>query len=195
MNTTPSLLSGGTTQQPRVPGPNDRIAEAMYPEAKAYVPEVPNAAVAAVRAADGPARVLYPAAKQYGKPLLRELSLATNPEGSETALAQQAVELAEVAADIGFDRNDLASLAAAAAAFKAKPPTAEEQAAYRRTAVSELRAQYGKGFTEAMDAASALAQRDPRFKQYLNRTGLANHPWAVLRLAELGLRAKTRGRL
>lgn len=188
----------GNLDAPKTPAapraPNAEAAERMYPTKVEPKPEAPPSEVAAVRDATGAARMLYPAHKQYG-PELRALALATNPEGTSKGLAQQQVELANVAADIGFDRNDLANLANFAAANYAKPPTADELRASRLTAVRELRQKYGEGFDDAYADAKALAQRDPRFSAYLDKTGLGSHPSVMLRLAELGQSARARGLL
>jgi len=61
--------------------------------------------------------------------------------------------------------------------------------------IKALRDQYGKDFDSAFSAARALAQRDPRVKQWLDRSGIGSSRDAVLMFAEAGLVQRRANRL
>jgi hypothetical protein len=189
-----SILTNDTAPA-RMPTAADAMAARMYPEPATYEPEAPpNAAVAAMRAADATARCLYPPTLQFGAEL-RDLALATNSSGTEQGLAQQGVELAEVATDLGMTPSDLSNLATYVRQLQASPPTADAIKDTQRATAARLLEVYGADADAAFKDARALAQRDPRFAAYLDKTGLGDHPSLVLRLAELARSQRGRGLL
>ena len=203
-----SLLAAGSTTTPtpsaRATGTGtgvearEQLASILYPAAPPKpVDEAPNAEVAALRAAD-PARAMYRPEDQFGPNggVLRDLALAVNPSASADALQRQRVALGAVMTDIGMDRGDVGKLAAFAAQYTAKPPTADEKAAHERTVIKELRAQYGDAaFAGVLEDAKKLVARDPRLAGFLDKTGLGSHPWVISRIAELARTERGRGRL
>jgi hypothetical protein len=176
----------------------EQLASILYPAAPPKtVDTAPNAEVAALRAAD-PARGMYRPEDQFGPNggALRDLALAVNPTASADALQRQRVALGAVMTDIGMDRGDVSKLASFAAAYAAKPPTAEEKAAHERASIKTLREQYGDAaFAGVLADAKALVARDPRLREFMDKTGLGSHPWAISRLAELARTERGRGRL
>lgn len=193
LTTTPAAAPSAARDE-FAPGPFAEVAARLYPKAAPPEPEAPPANIAALRTAEGAARILYKPEKQIGT-AARELVLATNPAGTEAALQKQTVELANVAVDLGLDQNDLHQFAAFANTYQANPPSAEEKRAGELAAIKDLRRMYGADFDTALAAGQALAKRDPRFAAYLDATGLGSHPHVVLRLADLGLSERARGRL
>jgi len=200
MSTFLSTAAGSTTTPASSAPPStgvealERVAAVLYPPpAPRPVDQPPNAEVAAVRAAD-PARQIYRDEDQFGPNggAVRDLALAVNHRGTAEQLAQQQVALASVMTDIGAGRDDVARFAGLAGGLAAKPPTAEEKAAWERTAVKDLRAEYGTNFDSAMRDAMLMVHRDPRLKQFLDATHLGSHPTVVVRIVELarGQRAK-----
>ena len=189
------LATGGqATPSPAAPGPNDGIAAALYaeppppPQATA-----PNREVTALRAER--AKGLYSDLSSIGPAVVRELALATNEGGEAAELDRQSVELAAVAADIGMDANDVSQLASFVRQMKGKAPTAGEQEAFHRTAERELRERFGEDVDQVRNDVRRLTQRDPRFAAYVQKTHLGNHPWLVLRMADLARTARARGQL
>ena len=63
-----------------------------------------------LRDADAVMRQFYPPEKQMGKPAA-DLALALAPEASQQVLQQRTIELANVATDLGADRDDLSTWA------------------------------------------------------------------------------------
>ena len=170
------------------------IAEGLYPAPAARaVDQAPTAEIRELRASQ-PARALYADADQLGQGP-HELAVAIDPTANDDTLTARASSLASVAVDTGLSRDDIAQLAAFARQYASSPPSEAEQAAHARTAVLALRETYGARFSEAMEAARALSQRDHRFAALLNASKLGNHPWLIGRMAELGLAARARGEL
>ena len=192
-----TLLTGAAT--PPTPtvgtGPHDAIAAKLYPEPKAPARDVaPTAEIAALRASE-PARGLYSDAKQMGD-APRAMALAVDPSATASELEVVSASWASVATDLGFSRDDLTTLARFAAENQAKPPTSDELRQHALTSVQELRQQYGDAaFDEALAGAKALAQRDPRLCEFLDKSGLASNPWVVSRMAELARTARNRATL
>lgn len=190
-----TLLVAGEASTTEASPYESAAAQRMFPKGEQVAPATAPGEVQALRDGDI-ARKLHPADKLYPADALRELALATNPGGTGADLKQQQTELANVAADLGFDTDDVRTLARLARTNAARPPTADEQQAHRRTALAELRRLHGdEGFDQAVKDAKTLTMRDPRFAAYLDRTGLANHPQVVLRMAELGRSERMRGRI
>lgn len=191
--TNDTVLTGDVDTQAN---PRDALAARMYPTNAEAAPEAaPNAEVAALRNAVKAQRTLYPDQNQYGDDTLTDLARATSPAGSDRSTGQQKVEWASVARDIGLNGNDLSTLAGYAAAYTQAPPTAEERRANELSTIRQLRMTYGPQFDGVFEDAKALVARDPRFMEYLNRTGLGSHPKVVMRIAELGITARGRGQL
>jgi hypothetical protein len=192
MSNTPLPITALTGDPVPVPTPLDTLAAKLYPPAPApYKPEPVAPAVAAVRAADATARLLYEPSKQYRT---QEWALATHPGATPTVLEAQRVELAELATDLGLNQSDVDRFASLAATHMANPPTQRQQQADELAALKQLREVYGKDASEALAAGKALAQRDPRFAKYLAASKLGSSPAVVLKLAELGLSARNRSR-
>ena len=194
---TSTMLTGDTAAPaPMVgPGPHDAIAAALYPEPKPAARDAaPTAEIASLRASE-PARAMYADAGQMGD-APRAMALAVNPSASTADIEVMSASWASVATDLGMTRDDLSQLASFAAANKAKPPTTDELRQHALTSVKELRQQYGDAaFDEALAGAKALAQRDPRLCEFLDKSGLASNPWVVARMAELARTARNRATL
>lgn len=205
-NTT-TLLAGTTTTATPSARPTgtgtgvearENVARVLYPDATPKpVDRAPNAEVEELRAAD-PTRKLYADHEQFGPNggALRDLALIANPAGSSESLQAQQVAMGAVFTDIGMGRDDVRQLATFAARYVAQPPTPEEKAAHERTALKELREQYGDaGFADALQGAKRLVLRDPRLAEFLDKTGLGSNPWVISRMADLARVQRGRGRL
>ena len=177
----------------------DRIAaEKLYPPAAQKVTSrAPNAEVQQVRDANAAVRGMYAPDKQFGKDggAVRDLALALDFKASQERLDVLVSELASIAVDVGMDRHDVERLASIVATNGAKPPTDEMREAFQRTAIADARRQYGKEFDSVLSDAKALAQRDPRLAQILNKNGVGDDPHIIGRLCELGIAARARGQL
>ena len=138
---------------------------------------------------------MYADAGQMGQ-APRGMALAVKPEATAAEIETMSASWASVATDLGFSRDDLTTLARFAAENKAKPPTPDELRQHALTSVQELRQQYGDAaFDEALAGAKALAQRDPRLCEFLDKSGLASNPWVVARMAELARTSRNRATL
>lgn len=200
MNTFLSTAAGSTTTPASSAPPStgvealERVAASLYPQpAPRPVDQPPNAAVAAVRAAD-PAREIYKDEVQLGG-AVRDLALATNHRGTAESLARQQVSLASVFTDIGAGRDDVARFAGLASGMATTPPTPEQKLAWERAAVKDLRAEYGTNFDSVMRDATLMVRRDPRLAQFLDATHLGSHPAVVVRMVELARAQRAKGLL
>ena len=177
----------------------DRLAaEKVYPPAVQPVAyKAPNAAVQGVRDTNAAVRGMYAPAKQFGKDggAVRDLALALDFKASQDRLDELIPELASIAVDCGMDRHDVERLASIVTANAAKPPTEDMREAFQRTAIADARRAYGKEFDSVLADAKALAQRDPRLAQILNKNGVGDDPHIIGRLCELGIAARARGQL
>ena len=181
-----------TAPTPTAPSSLETMAAKLYPPAPpAYKPEPVAPAVQAIRQADGVARQLYTASKQVNTTAWAQ---ATHPDSSPAVLEAQRVELAEVAVDIGLSQLDIDRMTSLAKTYALNPPTAAQQRADEVQALTRLREIYGKDAPAALQAGMKLAQRDPRFSGYLAASKLGSAPEVVVKLAELGLSARNRGR-
>lgn len=201
MSSITSQAAGSTTTPASSAPPStgvealERVAAVLYPSpAPRPVDAPPNAEVAALRAADS-ARQIYRDEDQFGPNggAVRDLAMAVNHRGSAQSLEHQQVALAAVMTDIGATRDDVARFAGLADGLAAKAPTIEEKAAWERSAVKDLRAEYGPGFDAAMRDAQLMVRRDPRLKEFLDKTHLGSHPAVVLRFVELARSQRAKG--
>lgn len=199
----------------------ERCAAVIYPATPRNVPPADKAPadIVEMRNASGAGAYLKSALNEYGPTkkgehvgklalgtrdsegrvvggnAIDQLVMAVNPAAPNAQLVDQAAQLGPMATDVGFTKKDIETLTGFASQAQVKPPTAEEQRAHQFTALKELRTQYGEQFDDALRDAKALVSRDPRLAQFLNTAKLSNHPWVVLRLAELGRTERARGRL
>jgi hypothetical protein len=176
-------LYGGTPQQKQpdadAPGSTSQqeLADRIYaaspaPAARDDVPD----AVKALREADT-ARHMFSPAKAFAADL---------PDGSLPGV--DIAEAREVAADLGVEPADLREFRALA------NDTTEPDVEAWRVQSHEMLAE--RGYTAAdLDAARQLARRDPRVMDYLNATGLGDHPKVVERFIHLARRARIAGTL
>ena len=166
--------------------PAPSLADRFYPKAtKAELGEAPTLELAELRhATESPASKLY---ATQASSATRELALAVNPSGTESVLGQAALEFSQAAVDMGMTEQQVSRLAALARTATANPMTADQQRTAELDSIKALRDQYGPDFDAAFSAARALAQRDPRVKQWLDRSGLGSSRDAVLMFAEAGL--------
>jgi len=170
-------------------------AERLYaPAAKPTLSQAPTLELAELRhASEGPASKLY-GPEQFGR-APRELAEAVNVAGTEAVLSQAALEFSQAAVDMHMSEAQVSKLAAMARTATANPMTADQQRTAELGSIKALRDQYGQGFDAAFAAARQLAQRDPRVKAWLDRSGVGSTRDAVLMFAELGLAESRRGRL
>jgi len=174
--------------------PTPTAAERLYATpAKPELGEAPTLELAELRhASESPASKLY--ATQASN-ATRELAVAVNPSGTESVLSQAALEFSQAAVDMGMSEGQINRLAALARTATANPMTADQQRAAELDSIKGLRDQYGKDFDKAFAAARQLAQRDPRVKAWLDRSGIGSSRDAVLIFAELGVAQRRANRL
>ena len=181
-----SLIAGGA--------PSQTAAERMYatPQ-KPELSQAPTVELAELRhASETPATKLY--ATQASN-ATRELAVAVNPSGTESVLGQAALEFSQAAVDMGMTEQQVSRLAALARTATANPMTADQQRTAELDSIKALRDHYGPDFDSAFSSARALAQRDPRVKAWLDRSGIGSSRDAVLMFAELGIAQRRAGRL
>lgn len=176
------------------PTPRDEIAQRYLQKPPEPVVIEPPAHIAEMRkAAETPAdRMFKPIALQ---PVADMMTGATVPADVPPEVRQAvAIELSLVARDTGLSAEDIAELRREAPAYRELTP--EQVQAKRVEATQLLVEEFGaEKATAAMDAAHALAIRDPRMKALLEHTGLGNSPQLVLKLAREGLRQRAAGKL
>jgi hypothetical protein len=152
------------------------VADRIYasPGQPAQRSDVP-ANIAELRATD-PERRLYDPAKTLA---------AVLPEGSLGDV--DAVEARHVAVDLGAEVGDLQQLRTLMAAQEAEPGAwameSHRMIAQERITPSDL------------ESARQLVARDPRVREFLDSTGLGDHPVIVKRFVELARSARVAGRL
>lgn len=180
----------------------ESIADRMFPApAPAPVDKAPNAEVQAVRTADGVARQLYPDTGAFGGKLdgtggpLQPLAAALNPGVAPDVLAQRTASLASALVDVGANRSFVADLAALAQAVTVTPLTPAQIAEHKATALATLKERFGEDAGMRLKDAMALAKRDHRLREVLDKTGLGHHPRVVLEFAEMARTARGNGRL
>jgi hypothetical protein len=174
-------LYGGSEEQSPSPASAPPPAPALVdrscapPPAPASRDDVPDA-VKALREADTARRMFSPA-KAFAADL---------PDGSLPGV--DIAEAREVAADLGVEPADLREFRALA------NDTTEPDVEAWRVQSHEMLAE--RGYTTAdLDAARQLARRDPRVLDYLDATGLGDHPKVVERFIHLARRARIAGTL
>ena len=180
----------------------ESLADRFFPApTPAPVDKAPNAEVQAVRAADGVARQLYPDTGAFGGKLdgtggpLQPLAAALNPGVAPDLLAQRTASLASALVDVGAHRTFVADLAVLAQAVTTTPLTPAQIAEYKVEALTALKERFGEDAGMRLKDAMALAKRDPRLAQVLDKTGLGHHPRVVLEFAEMARTARAAGRL
>lgn len=106
-----------------------------------------------------------------------------------------AAEFREIATDVGLSSPEAKMVLSEFRAALASPPTLEARAAGVAEAQRQLAAKYGEDVPQVLADARALVARDPRVAQLLERSGLGDDPKMIMRMAELGRRARIAGKL
>lgn len=102
-------------------------------------------------------------------------------------------EYRELAADTGLSHDDVQLLKDRTMALHASPVSQEQQQAEAR---QRLAAEFGpEGVANALKAANALLNRDPRVRALLQGWGLGDDPDTVVLVARAAVRERTKGRL
>jgi hypothetical protein len=163
------MLYGTPAAPAAAPPVRPSDAEVLYGSPPAYVgDDGASDAVKAERAAD-PSRALYSPQKTYAAAIPDALL--------EDGLDVQAAR--EVAADMGAHPDEVKQLLGM--------PAAESDA----QADQWLAQSRALGLSQAdIQRAQRFVQRDPRLADFLNRTGLGNHPKVVQMAVELSRRAR-----
>jgi hypothetical protein len=162
---------------PPAEGPRtfEQLAAAMHDKPEPLAEELPPE-VKALRDAD-PARAVYDDRTQYQAAGIDKALAELGIEGQAAELAHR--EWAGVFVDAGLTPQDAADMVRVGLIDE---PTPEEAAAWPEQAHAALREAYGDDAQQALADARLLVRRDPRLKDFLNRTGLGDHP-AVVKLA------------
>lgn len=150
----------------------DEIAVAMHDKPEPLAEELP-AEIQALRDAD-PARAIYDDRTQYKAAGIDQALGELGIEGQAAEAEHKA--WAGVFADMGLDAVDAAAMVRVGLIDE---PTPEEAAAWPEQAQAALRETFGDDAQQALADARLLVGRDPRLKDFLNRTGLGDHPHVV----------------
>lgn len=160
----------------------DQIATEIHDKPEPLAEELPPE-VQALRDADL-ARQVYDDRTQYAAAGIDKALGELGIEGQAADLAHR--EWAGAFADMGMDAQDAAQVVAVAMVDE---PTDEQVEAWRGEAEAALQETYGADdWQQALSDARLLVKRDPRVKDFLNRTGLGSHP-TVVKLAAQRARA------
>ncbi len=139
--------------------------------------------VRALREAE-PGRLVYDDRTQYKAAGIDKALADLDIEG-QAAEAEHRT-WAGVFADLALNADDARHVVSLATMDE---PTPEEAAAWPGAAKAALQGEYGPdGWEQALADARRLVGRDPRLKDFLNRTGLGDHP-DVVRIAARQARA------
>lgn len=106
-----------------------------------------------------------------------------------------AAEMREICQDLCLQPDDLTEIGMAVQAAHEAPFTFAQRDQMQAEGIALVHEHYGPKTGEAIAAAKALAARDPRVKQFLNNTGVGDHPQVILRFARAGMTARNRGLL
>ncbi|MCF8203649.1 MAG: hypothetical protein K9J82_01135 [Methylotenera sp.] len=160
----------------------EQIASAMYDKPELPPEELPPE-VKALREAE-PARQIYSDTTQYKAAGIDKALADLGIEG-QAAEAEHRT-WAGVFADLDLNAQDAAHVVGLATMDE---PSAETMQVWPDEAKTALQDEYGPdGWEQALADARRLVGRDPRLKDFLNRTGLGNHP-DVVRIAARQARA------
>jgi predicted Zn-dependent protease len=169
--------------------------------------EAPAKAIAAVEATfEVPEEVKQLRVANWTDPALAYNDALTvddikDPEGAEpmTPETRQAVvnEWRRIAGDVGLNNGELREAVALSKEITATPPDDATLTAWQTENTQHLLAVGGdpESAQRELDAARALVARDPRLWQFLQTTGLGNHPKIVRLVVEKARSESTRGRL
>jgi len=183
------------------------LAHALYPEPKtaaqvqAYgagpVPklEAVSPELQALRDADGLASVNLEGSFRGETADIRSMLEASSLEATPQQIAAGVLEFKAMAHDLQVVPEDVTMLTSMAKAAIAQPPTEQEVEAQKAESMAALRAAYPATYDKVLADTKQLVQRDPRVADFLNRTMLGSNPRVVMRLAELAVQARSRGRL
>lgn len=181
-----------TTEVEKVLSPTQQPQSTQDAREPAPDLDVP-AAIAELRKAD-PARVMYEASGMHAEihdDLDTLVSAAVVGEQRKATVA----EMQEVVSDLGATHGDVRTFLSAASILASKPPTADEETRMQQQCLQQLRDRFGEEADAAAADARRLVARDPRFAEWIEATGLGNHPATVVRIAELARSERSRGRL
>lgn len=161
--------------------------DALYPTMLA--PAATPAATPAPATSEQRAEVLY-------KPtILPRAAEVLSVDNGGASLARTA-EFSRLAADAGLDTNDIDVFATVRAELEIDPPTPERAAEMRRKTREHLVETYGEErANKGIRAAQAMAKRDPRLREFLNKTGAGDDYRIAARLVRQALSQQEAGKL
>jgi len=167
------------------------LAATLYAKPAEPVVDVPES-VAKLREGNDPtASKLYP-----DPPPHHDIQAAVNALGDDpVAMAIPAVEWQRIAHDVGAVGEDVTLAVTTIQRFAANPPTDEEVETNNAKSRAELERVFGDEAAQVLERTRALARRDPRLLDQLERSGAGSDPAVVLALAHLAQREHARGRL
>ena len=156
-------------------------------------PDVPPS-IAELRKADS-ASSLYTPEGMHGQAVREVFDTWIDPMATAEQRTATFRELANITTDIGASHQDLRNFASYVTQLERNPPTEQQEHDMQVKCGQVLRERYGADADRMADMARRLVARDPRIAEYLNETGLGNHPDVVLRFVELAQSEQGRGRL
>lgn len=180
--------AAATVAQPTPAPKSFSYAETNKPELQGWPAEELPDGVRTLRDADA-ARRLHSPQKLYADVIPADD--AWPPENKAAA-----AEWREVLADGEIPPNEARELIGVFQGLN-ELPSDDKVAAWGTEAMGELRRVYGneREATEALALAKAMVARDPRVQQFLNASGLGNHPTFVLHAARIARSQRGSGRL
>lgn len=166
----------------------EQIAAAVHDKPELPPEELP-AEVKALREAD-PVRRIYNDAKTFKDAGIGQALEELGIEGEQLQVEQRA--WAGVMGDMGVSATEATDLVQLALMDTPEPAVIEGWAG---EAMQGLRDAFGDDADQALADARLLISRDPRVKDFLNRTRMGNHPRVVLLAAERARAAFAAGTL
>lgn len=187
------LTDGAPLAAAPAPTPQSH-AEALYGAQPGVRLDKPaSAQVAELR--NDPARKLHPASARYGSREIEDLTTTFAPLARRSQIDKEVAELKEGAGDMDATPAELSAIVSEARSLVLHKPTADQVKAMKTDSLRQLREKYGDDTSRVFDLAEQLANRNPRFTNFLVNTGARNSPRVVLTMAEMALRAAGRGEL
>jgi len=194
-SSTASAPAPDTTSPPEAPQPKslDDIAHGLYgPKSVDQAPvDKPANREAVLKMRDTPERRMYPAERTFASV---PVEAWLNPQLSPEERAAAAREMRETYADMSLRADEARDLHAVVDQIT-EQVTPETVQKWQGEAANEAVQRYGAAADEKLALAVKLVRRDPSVVDFLEKTGLGNHPRFVSKFIELAERERAKGRL
>jgi hypothetical protein len=185
--------------------PDQAIADLLYgkpaePKTPQAQPGDPLFVPSHIKAARDALRKSDPAASMFGNSTpdldITDLLTDDNPSANTDQLVAMSKEVSTVlTGDLGLGVLEAKEGMNLMRQVNREPPTAQKRGEWAREGEARLQAKYGADWREVANWARRVATHDPRVAASLNRHGLGDHPDVIMKFAELGVRARSQGKL